>query len=499
MALILRRWEKGLSSGRRAQRWARWLLAGLLLALPVGSVGCDDNKDSAAADDDKSDEGDKKDQKKSKSKSKKHSKDDAAGKPANESDIASGIKVDIKDFQLFHPFSKKRSLLASNEDDDYSTRKLSEHYGVGVVLEATNNTGRLLRNAWFDGELRFVSAKGTVSCQFEVKRLGSGYWTPKTNFLSYAPQLNDKPGRKKSDWRNEATSINESPWRPGERIRMLARKSYCATAALADESLERIEGELTVKALPQFVDRFESEFEDGPFDLQLVGDMVRIHNKQSGRLVSVPVVDQQVKSSRDAYVTEVVTDGELNRDGATKLKRVRTSRSLNTWGHYGIVKSAPVTLTLPVSALTLQRVKSPDGNFIHAAGNVAIFAADDKVKRVDLSRLGLDMLTVERQDLPAQAPEVAFVAKELSGKVTAIDNAHFADNTALSKGRHQVSITWELKLNSGDIDGRLRADVDAADAKVKDAQAKVEAAGEDEAARRRRRSPAPKRRRPVLR
>ena len=129
------------------------------------------------------------------------------------------------------------------------TRSSTSFYGFGMVVEATNHTGQLLQGARFEGELRFVGTKQTIRCKLEADTLsGGGYLASKTTFLSYDPPLDDaKPsltGKPKSSWKSEADSLAESSWRPGERIRMIARERYCASLTLNDMGITKIEGEV---------------------------------------------------------------------------------------------------------------------------------------------------------------------------------------------------------------------------------------------------------------
>jgi len=57
---------------------------------------------------------------------------------------------------------------------------------------------------------------------------------------------------------------------------------------------------------------------------------------------------------------------------------------------------------------------------------------------------------------------VGFEADELSGKVTDLKIVHFTDDPTLNKGQRRLSATWHLSLKGDDIEGRLKAAVDAA-------------------------------------
>jgi hypothetical protein len=456
-------------------RSVHWMLVPLVGALALGcgdeSAGEDDSSSSSAA-----------------------ASADAAGsaesaKDGKSSEAPTGIAVKIADFQLFHPFSEDRAIQSVRDDGSVSTRKSTSFYGYGMVVEATNNTGQLLQGAWFEGELRFVGAQQTIRCKLEADTVrGGGFLASKTTFLSYDPPLDDaKPtltGKPKSPWSSEADSQAESPWRPDERIRMIARQRYCAPATVMDMGVTKIEGEIIVKAVPKFADRFERRFDGDDYELHLIGDTVRIKNPKSSR-IRIVAAHRDLVNHRDrgTYAIEMAGAEGKSADQPVKLTYVALNRAIDTWGKAGLVQSTPKTIALDPAALTLQLVKPKEGDFVPASGNVAMLVQDGKVKHVELARLGLNMLTMERKALPATTPAVAFSANELSGKASEIVLTHFTDDTALSKGRRKLSTTWELNLKGGDIEGRLRADLDKASAALDAAQKAADSASEDDEAK----------------
>src|SRR5262249_39370884 len=74
-----------------------------------------------------------------------------APKPA-----APHLQVTLKDLQLFHPYSADRSMPSIKDDGSVTTRDTRARYGIGLTVEATNETGELLRDAWFEGDVRFT-------------------------------------------------------------------------------------------------------------------------------------------------------------------------------------------------------------------------------------------------------------------------------------------------------------------------------------------------------
>ncbi|MBW2453792.1 MAG: hypothetical protein JRI68_04750 [Deltaproteobacteria bacterium] len=449
-----------------------------LLALSVGALalGCDD--DSAGEDDGAS------------SSASASATAAANEEKAKSSEALTGIAVEIADFQIFHPYSEDRTLQPLRDDGKRSTRSSTSFYGFGMIIEATNHTGQLLQGAWFEGELRLVGAKQTIVCKLEADTVsGGGYRASKTTYLSYDPPLDDaKPamgGKPKSPWKSEADSLSEAPWRPEERIRMIARERYCASLTVADMGITKVEGEITVKAIPKFADRLEREFDDGDYELQLVGNTVRIKNPKSSRIRTVAAHRDLVRHrDRGVYAIEMAAAEGAGKgaDQPVKLTYVALNRPIDTWGKAGLVESPSKTFSLNPAVLTMQLVKH-GADFVPASGNVAMILEDNKVKHVDLAKLGINMLAMERKDLPTQASDVSFTVDELSGKVTESVLTHFTDDTALSKGRRKLSLTWKLALKGGDIEGRLQADVEAARAAVTSADKALASASEDDEAK----------------
>ncbi|MBK9259445.1 MAG: hypothetical protein IPM54_06360 [Polyangiaceae bacterium] len=168
-----------------------------------------------------------------------------------------GIQVAIKDFQLFHPYSS-RAMPNVRDNGTYNTRTSTSSYGVGVIVEATNETGDVLTGAWFDGELHFVNGDREVDCKFTPDTIGDYYST------AYALHYNNVPADAKADpftgekptaWRNENGSTLEHPWRPGEKIRLYSRPNVAIRGIVNDLPPSQVRGRVVVRANKRFVNR----------------------------------------------------------------------------------------------------------------------------------------------------------------------------------------------------------------------------------------------------
>lgn len=371
------------------------------------------------------------------------------------------------------------------DNGTYNTRTSTSSYGVGVIVEATNETGDVLTGAWFDGELHFVNGDREVDCKFTPDTIGDYYST------AYALHYNNVPADAKADpftgekptaWRNENGSTLEHPWRPGEKIRLYSRQNDCDSSIVNDLPPSQVRGRVVVRANKRFVKSFDSEFDSEKFDLALTGDSVRIRHKSSGYLVLLPVRDAKENRSN---IFEMVAAGDVPKDATTvPLSKLRL-RSQIRYTRDDIVESSPVTFDLPPQAMTLQMVKLDNGELVHASGNLLVYPKEGKVVYQDMAKQKLSLLEVTREDVPASMPEVTFTQNELSGTVKGITIQDHVDDMALNKGQRKLTVTWGMTLQGDNIDARLRVPFDIAkgeyekaarEAESGDAAAKAEAA-----------------------
>lgn len=389
---------------------------------------------------------------------------------------AKGITVAIKDLQLFHPYSSKRTLQPIREDNNFSTRDSSSYFGIGALIEATNDTGEVLRDVSFEGTLRFISGSTELTCKFDADNLADFSYTP---FLSYAPK---PPGKEivdpflgpSSNWKGEGDSTFEASWRPSERVRMAGRTN-CETLVLGDLAPSEIKGSVVVKAWRRFTDWHRGRVDDRNYDISLLGDTIRVRDRSSGRISLINV----------AFAYEVVAAADMPPDGRPiPLSKVtyNSEKAFVAASEADRVESTPVEFTLNPRTLSLQLVKLPAGDFVHASGNVVVYTKDGKITYDDLGKLKVSMLDVERKDVPSATPDVAFTADELSGRVTGIALVPYTEDTAVPKGERRLRVTWKLGIKGGDIEGRLKAAVDAATSALEAAEKRAEAVSIDTSA-----------------
>jgi hypothetical protein len=156
---------------------------------------------------------------------------------------AAKITVTVKDFQLHHPFSKDRALLSASDDAKTSKDYRYDAFGVGLVLEAKNDTGVVLDRPFLIGHIEFVTAQGKAGCTF------SG--SPINYRTSHLTSAADPAGKVK--WKDETYAGYESSWRPGETVRLMARQG-CGNLTLLDHGIESVTVEYVVLGSPALVD-----------------------------------------------------------------------------------------------------------------------------------------------------------------------------------------------------------------------------------------------------
>ncbi len=139
------------------------------------------------------------------------------------------ISIAVQDLQFFHPFSRSRAMLNPTGAKKVSTVRSRDSFGIGLVIDATNESPHLLTKPDLEGYFELVGAHGSESCELTPKRYGKGRGP---NHLSLDP-------RSKSVWLDETKQRYERAWRPGETIRLSARKD-CGSFYLLDTALEEV-------------------------------------------------------------------------------------------------------------------------------------------------------------------------------------------------------------------------------------------------------------------
>jgi hypothetical protein len=150
------------------------------------------------------------------------------------------IAIVVRDFQFFHPFSRSRALMNPSGASKPETVRSRDSFGVGLVIDAVNESPHLLTQPDLLGQFELVGAHGSKTCELTPKRYGRGRGP---NHLSLDP-------RSKGKWLDETKQNYERAWRPGETIRLAARKD-CGSFYLLDTALEtvRLKFQVTAEAM----------------------------------------------------------------------------------------------------------------------------------------------------------------------------------------------------------------------------------------------------------
>ncbi len=157
---------------------------------------------------------------------------------SGEAGEAPALAIELIDLQLFHPYSETRSMRGLAGDGRVFEDTEAASFGVGVLAVATNQTAELLEPSDFRGRLRFHLSDGrVVGCDYEGEKKGDV-------LFHYSETIPVGPG---GSWVDESDDVEEAVWRPGEKIRVVARQN-CGPAYLPDVGVESVSVAISVTA-----------------------------------------------------------------------------------------------------------------------------------------------------------------------------------------------------------------------------------------------------------
>ena len=346
-----------------------------------------------------------------------------------------GIAVKVKSVQLFHPYASGRALPAAKDDgtfDGSGGGGTNDRFGVGVVVEAENGGAETLSDPSVTGAFVFRGPHGEIACELETVK--TGYDGPR--FLAYVAATDGAAGK----WKNDVDSEIEAPWRPGERIRMIARNDKCESITLLDLAPAEIALSFKVIAHRRFLKSAIMELDHSKYELTIEGATLRIVDRATHRVAVVGV-------------GAIIDSESLGREGA-QLSRVKLYRALRA-GDPDLVTSAPVEIPIDAHALTLQKLTLVDGSVGFGAGNIVFYAKDGAPAVGDLAKLGLSLDSVARADLPSASPPVDATAEELTARVTTMKLAVPAEDASIERGKHRLTVTWSFAIAGSKVAARL--------------------------------------------
>lgn len=155
--------------------------------------------------------------------------------------LATGMTVEFLDRQFYHAGSRNRFIRDARNLDATPRRFSGTDFRIGLILSARNDTDFLLDTPRVLSDVTIHGANGEVRCRTEVNRYGY----PIVGVLS----ANVDP---RTAWGDESRSFNESPWRPGETIRVVVGLE-CGTMHLEDIDIQGMSGPVRLAARAIFV------------------------------------------------------------------------------------------------------------------------------------------------------------------------------------------------------------------------------------------------------
>ncbi len=348
-----------------------------------------------------------------------------------------GITVKVKSAQIFHPYASGRALPGAKDDGTFDGSggggyDTNGRFGVGLVVEAENGGVETLSEPSVAGAFVFRGPHGEIACELETVK--TGYDGPR--FLTYVASTDGTAGK----WKSDVDSEIEAPWRPGERIRMIARNDKCESITMLDLAPSEIAAQVKVVAHRRFLKSAIQELDHSKYELTIEGATLRIVDRATHRVAVVGV-------------GAIIDSESLGHEGA-QLSRVKLYRALRA-GDPDLVTSAQLDLPIDPHAIVLQKLTLADGSFGYGAGNLVFHAKDGASAVDDLAKLGLSLDTVARADLPSAPPAVDVSAEELTAHVTTMKLAVPAEDATIEKGKRRLTVTWSYAIAGSKVAERL--------------------------------------------
>jgi len=154
--------------------------------------------------------------------------------------LATTMTLEFLDRQLYHAASRNR-VIRDIRDTEKTRRFTAANFGIGLILSARNDSDYLLAMPRVISDVVIHGAHGESKCRTEVNRYGE----PIVGVVS--PNVDPRTA-----WGDESRSFNESPWRPGETIRLVVGLD-CGSIHLHDIGIENMSGPVRVLARALFV------------------------------------------------------------------------------------------------------------------------------------------------------------------------------------------------------------------------------------------------------
>lgn len=166
----------------------------------------------------------------------------ATARLSDQTPVSTAIHVEFLDREFYHAASRNR-VIRDVRNTDVLKRFTGADYRVGLLMSARNDSDHLLAMPRVLSDVVIRGAHASAKCRPEVNR----YSAPVVVYASPTPDL-------RTAWGDDSRSVNESPWRPGETIRVQVILG-CASVHLPDIGIQALAGSVRLAASTYHVPR----------------------------------------------------------------------------------------------------------------------------------------------------------------------------------------------------------------------------------------------------
>jgi hypothetical protein len=170
----------------------------------------------------------------------------AARPPAPADTLPGSISITMLDTQLFHPNTRRRLMADPRNPSDVSAES-SGGFGVGVLLEARNDSEYVLGAPRILSDVVVHGTHGGAGCRVVPRR--RSFWSRNTSPITVLSPTRDE----RNPWVDESRSAYELLWRPQETLRIRAVLE-CGPVHLLDTNPQTLSGSFVVAATAPFAE-----------------------------------------------------------------------------------------------------------------------------------------------------------------------------------------------------------------------------------------------------
>ena len=160
--------------------------------------------------------------------------------------LTGSIAITMLDSQLFHPNTRRR-LMADPRDPSDVSAESSGGFGVGVLLEARNDSEYVLGAPRILSDVVIRGTHGAAGCRVVPRR--RSFWSRNTSTITTLSPTRDE----RTPWVDESRSAYELVWRPQETLRIRAVLE-CGPVHLLDTNPQGLSGSFVVAATAPFAE-----------------------------------------------------------------------------------------------------------------------------------------------------------------------------------------------------------------------------------------------------